>query len=143
MTFREIRGVRRRGAERRRWFQDGHFDLFLTQDCLGRVQWFQLCYRRDTPRERVLEWRRGRGFVHLQVTQPRFAADSQAGELVADGAMPHQEVLQRFEASAAGLPAELAAFVAGKVREHERPSWKYRRPGTRPPRWLARLRRGL
>jgi hypothetical protein len=29
------------------------------------------------------------------------------------------------------------------VREHERPSWKFRRPGTRQPGWLARLRRGL
>ena len=141
--FREIRRVRQRGPfERHRWFQDGYFDLFLAQNFLGRTQWFQLCYRRDTPRERVLEWRRGRGFVHLQVTQPRHAADGLAGELVADGAMPHQDVLRRFEAAASGLPADIAAFVAAKVHEHERPSSRFRRKGLPRPRWLQRLRAG-
>ena len=48
-AFREIRGVRQRGPhDRRRWFQSPFFDLFFRQDAEGVVQWFQLCYARDT-----------------------------------------------------------------------------------------------
>ena len=137
--FREICGVRR-GAHRR-WFQDPYFDLFLTQNAVGRPEWFQLCYLRDTRRERVLEWRRGRGFLHLRVEQPSYAADRKSGALLLDGAMPHYEVLERFAAAADGLPPAVAEFVSGKVREHERPSQRFRRPDARTPRWLERLRK--
>jgi len=140
--FREIRGVQqRRPAGRKRWFQDSFFDLFLVQDFLGKVEWFQLCYLRDTRRERVLEWKRGRGFLHLKVAQPSYAADRQSDALVLDGAMPHYDVLERFAASAGGLPPAIAAFISHKVREHERPSFRFRRPGAGAPRWLERLRK--
>ena len=139
--FREIRGVQQRpDGTRRRWFQASYFDLFVRQDVLRRVEWFQLCYGRDTPWERVLEWRRG-AFAHMRVTQPRHAADREAGILVADGRMPHADVLERFAAAAGTLPPEIASFVAETVREHERPSRRFRRPGARTPRWLERLRR--
>jgi hypothetical protein len=68
--LREIRGLeQRKKREIRRWFQDDYFDLFVTQDEGGEVQWFQLCYARDTWRERVLEWRRGRGFQHMKLRE--------------------------------------------------------------------------
>jgi hypothetical protein len=142
-VFREIRGVQQRRTDgaRKRWFQDPYFDLFVVQDMLGRPQWFQLCYLRDTRRERILEWKRGRGFLHLKVEQPSYAADRGSGGLTLDGLMPHYDVLERFSAAAAGLPAALATFVADKVREHERPSFRFRRPGAKAPRWLERLRR--
>jgi len=58
--LREIRGLeQRKKREIRRWFQDEG----------GEVQWFQLCYARDTWRERVLEWRRGRGFQHMKLRE--------------------------------------------------------------------------
>ena len=137
--FREIRGVK--PGIRRRWFQTPYFDLFLTQDVLGRPEWFQLCYLRDTRRERVLEWKRGRGFQHLKVEQPSHAADRKAGALALDGPMPHYDVLERFAAAADGLPPAIADFVSNKVREHERPSRRFRRPGAKTPRWLERLRK--
>jgi hypothetical protein len=138
--FREIRGIQQRNrAERRRWFQDPFFDLFLTQNFVGRVQWFQLCYRRDTPAERVLEWKRGRGFQHLKVRQPRHAADRESGELLADGVMPYLDVLQWFERASGGLPATLSAFVAEKVQQFGRGGRKYRRKGAMTPRWIGRL----
>src|SRR5262245_20216645 len=112
--FREIRGVR----QHRRWFQDPYFDLFLVEDVLRRPQWFQLCYLRDTRRERVLEWKRGRGFMHMKVEQPAYAADPKSGALALDGLMPFGEVLERFEASAGGLPPAVASFIADKVREY-------------------------
>src|SRR5690242_17099555 len=97
--FREIRPITQNSpAGRRRWFQDSYFDLYAVQNFLGRLQWFQLCYRKDTPWERVLEWKRGRGFLHLK---PRVLLDSspESSVLVLDGAMPHHEVLDRFSAA--------------------------------------------
>jgi len=143
--FREIRGVQQRRTDggRKRWFQDPYFDLFVVQSVLGRVHWFQLCYRRDTPFERVLEWKRGAGFLHLRVKQPLHSRSAESSVLELDGAMPHYDVLERLEASP-GLPEPIAAFVARKVREHERPSQRFRHPRAHPPRWLQRLRkRGL
>jgi hypothetical protein len=141
--FREIRGVqqRRTDAARRRWFQDGYFDLIVVQNPLGRVDWFQLCYLRDTRRERVLEWKRGRGFLHLKPTGVNYDGHVEEGMLVLDGLMPHAEVQQRFSASARGLPPPVAEFVSGTVREYERPSHRFRRPTARTPRWLDRLRK--
>jgi hypothetical protein len=141
-VFREIRGVQQRRSDgaRKRWFQDPYFDLFVVQDFLGRLQWFQLCYRRDTPFERVLEWKRGRGFTHLRLKQPLHSRSPESNVLVLDGLMPHFDVLERFAAAAGGLPPAVADFVSAKVREHERPSFRYRRPGAKTPRWLERLR---
>ena len=74
--LREIRGIEQRNLRRvKRWFQDDYFDLFVWQDRLGTILEFQLCYRRDTRDERVLDWRRGRGFQHLKPDSPH-AADS-------------------------------------------------------------------
>jgi hypothetical protein len=141
-VFREIRNVRQRSVVgRRRWFQDTYFDLFVVQDMLGRPQWFQLCYLRDTRRERVLEWGRGRGFMHLKLKDASYAGHRDDGMLLLDGVMPYGEVLERFATSAGGLPPAIAAFVEEKVREYERPSYRFRRPGARTPRWLERLRR--
>jgi hypothetical protein len=142
-VFREILGVQRHrdNALRKRWFQDAYFDLFLTQNFLGKLQWFQLCYRRDTPWERVLEWKRGLGFLHLKPRQLLDSRGPESGVLILDGLMPHQEVLERFAAAADGLPGAVAVFVADKVREYERPSFRYRRPGRARPPWLERLRK--
>jgi hypothetical protein len=138
--FREIRGVEQRHKDQvRRWFQDDWFDLFVTLDPGGDIRWLQLCYARDSWRERVLEWKRGRGFQHMKLRSRTDAARDDSGALVLDGAMPYLEVTERFEAAAAGLPAEIAAFVAAKIREYARPARKW--PSRRPtPRWLERLR---
>ena len=138
--FREIRGVeQRRRGESRHWFQAPWFDLFCTWDRAGEVQWFQLCYARDTTRERVLEWRRGRGFQHLKLRNSIDARRWDEGELALDGVMPYPEVEARFAAAAPGLPREIALLVAEKVREFARPArkWPFRQ---RTPRWLERLR---
>lgn len=139
--FREIRNVQQRKAhETRRWFQDDYFDLFVSEDRAGELQWFQLCYARDTWRERVLEWRRGRGFQHMKLddSSDHFKKDSNA--LLFDGAFPYLDVSERFAAAAAGLPGELAALVAEKVREYARPARRFRPRGARTPVWIERMR---
>jgi hypothetical protein len=117
-VFREIRGLQqRRRTERRRWFQDPYVDLFLSEDEAGEVQWFQLCYARDSWRERVLEWRRGRGFQHLKLRGGTNPIRKDAGELVADGVLPYAE-LSAYLSGTAGLPPAIGAFVALKLDEY-------------------------
>jgi hypothetical protein len=139
-AFREIRGVQQRAqGELRRWFQSPFFDLFTTQDGAGELQWFQLCYARDTWRERVLEWRRGRGFQHLKVRDAANPVKKDSGELVPDGLLPYLEVMDGF-AAADGLPPGTRAFVLEKIREYARPARRFPRPRAQRPKWLQRLR---
>jgi len=142
--LREIRGVDQRNRQRRkRWFQDEYFDLFLWQDATGAILEFQLCYRRDTREERVLEWRRGRGFQHLKAESLNAASsflEDDTWALRLDGAMPYATLTEKFDASALGLPPELARFVRAKIDEYARPSRKLRPWTARVPRWLERLR---
>ena len=122
MSFRRIRDVRpARAGETRSWFQDDYFDLFVIQAQTGRIRWFQLCYRRDSWQELVLEWRRGAGFMHLKTTGGADPARKDAGGLVPDGALPYGEVVEKFDRSAATLPADMAAFIRVKVGEFARP----------------------
>lgn len=142
--LREIRGLEQRSFKRvKRWFQDDYFDLFLWQDRLGTIVEFQLCYRRDTRHERVLDWRRGRGFQHLKpesLHERDSFLENDTWALRYDGAMPYQAVTQHFDDGAAGLPAEIARFVRDKIDEYARPARRFRPRGARTPRWLKRVR---
>ena len=140
---REIRGVEQRDAQRvKRWFQDDYFDLFVWLDRAGDVVRFQLCYERDTRRERALEWQRGRGFQHLAVRQ-RYGNSpgrDQSGDMVLDGVMPYVALKDRFAAAARSLPPEMLRFIEEKLTEYARPARRFTRLGLTVPRWLACLR---
>ena len=90
--LREIRGVAQRSpALTRRWFQDDYFDLIVWQDASGDIVRFQFCYARETRNERLLEWRRRRGFQHLKLEardQAKPGRDD-AWALKLDGAFPY------------------------------------------------------
>ena len=142
--LREIRGVEQRNPQlTKRWFQDDYFDLFIWQNNTAEIVQFQLCYRRDEPDERVLEWRRGQGFLHMKPEDVRandFFLENDTWALTLDGVLPYATVKKRFEATAGGLPAELRAFIGQKIKDYARPGRKFRRQSARTPRWLARLR---
>ncbi len=142
--LREIRGVDQRDPRRcKRWFQDDYFELFLWQDGAGTILEFQLCYRRDTRQERILDWRRGRGMQHLKPESLR-AHDAFLEEdtwaLRLDGAKPYLELTQHFDAASGGLPPEVARSVREKIDAYARPARRFRPRNARVPRWLERLR---
>ena len=98
--LREIRGVEQRNPQRtRRWFQDDYFDLYLWQDRAGEVLRFQLCYERDSPRERALEWERRRGFQHLRVRQRygSFPGRDHSGDMALYGVLPYAALTDRLD----------------------------------------------
>ena len=141
--LREIRGIdQRRPGRSKSWFQDEHFDLFVWSERDGDIVQFQLCYERDTRRERALEWKRGRGFQHLKVRQ-RYddtQGPEQSGGMSLDGALPYVALRDRFSAASVSLPQELQDFIQEKLAKYARPARRFRRPGARVPRWLQRLR---
>ena len=141
--LREIRGVEQRDPQRvKRWFQDEYFDLFVWQDRAGELLRFQLCYERDTRRERALEWQRGRGFQHLAVRQ-RYSGSpgrDHSGDMALDGVLPYVTLKDRFASAARNLPPELQRFIEDKLTEYARPARPFRRSVRPTPRWLTRLR---
>ena len=142
--LREIRGLAQRDPERtKRWFQDDFFDLYVWQDAAGMVHKFQLCYRRETLEERVFEWQRGLGFLHLKPEPHRPGVsylENDTWALVFDGALPYRTVSARFAEASARIPHELADLILAKLNEFAGPGRKFRPRGARTPRWLARLR---
>ena len=141
--LREIRGVEQRNPQRaKRWFQDEYFDLYVWQDRAGEVLRFQLCYERDSRRERALEWQRGSGFQHLMVHQ-RYSGSpgrDQSGDMALDGVLPYVALRERFAAAAGSLPPEMQVFIQAKLTEYARPARRFRRTARAAPRWLAKLR---
>jgi hypothetical protein len=142
-VLREIRGVDQRDPQRtKRWFQDEYFDLYVWQDRAGELNRFQLCYDRDTRRERALEWQYGRGFQHLAVRQ-RYSGSpgrDQSGDMALDGVMPYVALKDRFAGAAYSLPPQLLRFIEEKLTEYARPARRFKRSSLTVPRWLARLR---
>lgn len=53
------------GGEKRRWFRDEYFDLFVWSDAQG-IRAFELCYDKLGD-ERLLAWRRGGEVTHAKV----------------------------------------------------------------------------
>ena len=141
--LRDIRGVDQRDPQRvKRWFQDDYFDLFVWQDRAGELVRFQLCYERDTRRERALEWQQGVGFQHLAVRQ-RYGGSpgrDHSGDMALDGVLPYVALKDRFASAARGLPQEMHRFIEDKLTEYARPARRFRRSVRPTPRWLTRLR---
>ena len=49
---------------KKRWFYDSDCDLILWQDEAGAIHRFQFCYGKDTPQERVVEYKNGHLMQH-------------------------------------------------------------------------------
>ena len=115
--LREILHVRQDNASvKRRWYQDGYFDLWTWQSEDGEILAFQLCYdkRRD---ERALSWRKDHGFDHLRVQTGR---EWQSTALLKGdaGVFPAVIVSRKLKAGARDLPLALRRFVFHKVKAY-------------------------
>ena len=107
------------GEPRRRWFHGHEMDLVIWEDAEGALLGFQLAYDRHR-NEHSIEWRAGRGFTHYQVDDGEAVALSKETPfLYRNGAFERDRVLMQFLAVAQGLPPEISAFVAEKLREFD------------------------
>ena len=116
----EIRDVRQiRGEAHRRWFTSDEIDLIVWCDAAGGPLAFQLCY--DKPRgEHALTWRPESGFQHTAVDDGEGDEFKWKGTpiLVPDGHFDLRRLRERFVRASASVPADIVAFVDGKLGEH-------------------------
>jgi hypothetical protein len=140
--LREITRIEQQDPNRRRrWFQDGYFDLFLWQTATGTIDSLQLCYdiRR---RERALLWSEAQGFFHDGVDAGEDSPLADRTPLfVRDGAFQWSDVRTRFREASAEIPAEVRAFVLDKIDEYWRDKHRARhnrRHNVRRENWQAR-----
>ena len=106
------------GEPRRRWFADEYFDLivWLAED--HSVDGFQLCYDLG-PSEHALTWDRSNGYHHDRIDDGESSPTrNRTPILVADGHFPVQEILSRFEDSAAQVDASIRSLVVEKIRAY-------------------------
>lgn len=105
------------GEPPRRWFFCHEIDLVVWFDAVGGPCAFQLAYDKYGG-ERSIAWKAERGFRHFRVDDGEGGAlSNDTPFLYADGPFPRDRVLDRFLALSAELPADIAGFVARKLRE--------------------------
>ena len=116
--LREIQHVKQeRKKDRRRWFTDDYWDLYVWVRKDGTYSGFQLCYGK-TDRQRALTWMGGRGPVHTGVHEGTDSAvDMSAPILVADGTLDVPGVAQRFWKESREIDSDVRWYVIAKMKE--------------------------
>ena len=133
-------------AIRKRWFEDGFFDLFLwfrTEEYpAGAPFHMQLCYGKPA-REKAVSWREGHGYFHDGVLSNRPGeVVAQSAILESGGVFDFSNVNARFLRDSANLDIGVRKFVIEKLHHFAlngptnpaRPGRnKVRRDGSEPP----------
>ena len=113
--LREIPGVvQDNPSNRRRWFQDDYFDLFVLE-ADGELAAFELCYDIRS-NERALAWSRGGGYFHDGGTSA--SGDFIGAQLGSGDPLEADPIIARFERAAADLPEALRLALTARLREY-------------------------
>jgi len=117
--MREIGRVRQEGAGgRRRWFQDGAFDLYVWQDEGDGLIGFQLCYRRGR-QESAIAWSRRAGFSHGRVdTGENVARAPRTPLLREDAPPPYFRLYDGFLRATEAWEPALRQSLLARLREY-------------------------
>ncbi len=113
--FNEFKGVRQERAGRRRWFEAEDLELVLWLEARDEPIGFQLLYSRADG-DRALTWRKESGFAHSRIDDGEGGRVKQTPILMADGAVPWDEIERRFRAHAGSLDEEIATLVLTRLR---------------------------
>ena len=104
-------------GRRRRWFYSPDMDLVVWYEADGSISGFELYYDKNV-HEHVFIWEAEGGFTHLAVDngeQKPVLEYKEAPILIPDGCVDADRIKVLFEASSAGLPAELVTLVRSKL----------------------------
>ena len=123
--LREIKNVRQnRGEDRRRWFTDQYWDLYIWSDDRNRITGFQLCYDK-TGREHAFNWFNGKGYSHTKVNFDREVSipgiSKMSSVLVRDGIFDKQAILAKFKTDSKSLDQEVVRFVCTMIARYKIP----------------------
>ena len=114
----EIRDVKQNeGEDRRRWFTDDYWDLYVWINDDGGLSGFQLCYEKAY-NEHALTWRQGAGFSHTRIDDGEQVASSHMTPmLVRDGFFDKDSIARRFKADSSHIDQSIVAFVLKKLAQ--------------------------
>jgi hypothetical protein len=116
--MRELYLTQQEPPNRKRWFQDNYFDLFIWQDEKGHIVNFQLCYDR-LRKERVIQWDNQRGFGHHYVDDGEAAPNKNMTPVfIGQETFSYQEVIPYFKQRSQTLEPAISQFVLKKLIEY-------------------------
>jgi hypothetical protein len=101
-------------SNRRRWFQDDYFDLFVLETD-GELAAFELCYDIRS-NERALAWSRVGRYFHDGGTSA--SRDFIGAQLASGDPLDADPIIARFERAAAELPEALRLALTARLREY-------------------------
>ena len=109
-----------RKEDKRRWFTDEYWDLFVWNRKDGSYSGFQLCYGK-TDQQRALTWMDGGLPSHSGVSESSRTG-SRAGNmaaplLVSDGTLDVEHVTERFLTDSEEIDPEVRQYVSLKLKE--------------------------
>ncbi len=119
--LREIKQTSQKpGEPRKRWFSSPEMDLFVWFDETDEIVSYQLAY--DKPRaEKVLTWKRGKGFDHLGVDEGVRPGKHPASPLlVNDGEFAPSTLVSLLERDASELDPAIRQFILSGIEAHFR-----------------------
>ncbi len=119
--LREIQHVKQeRKKDKRRWFTDDYWDLYVWIRKDGTYSGFQLCYGKPDG-EHALTWMDDSGPVHAGVSESSHgrtgAGNMEASILVADGVFDVDGVARRFWKESRDIDPEVRRYIAVKMKE--------------------------
>lgn len=102
---------------RRRWFTDDFFDLFVWYTAAGEVLGFQLCYDKLQD-QHALTWRSDLGFTHKRVDDGGRTRRQATEWLLPDGSFNCDPILTRFLRESARVDPDIVSLIADRIREY-------------------------
>ncbi len=117
----EIQHVKQeRKRDKRRWFTDDYWDLFVWVRKDGNYSGFQLCYGKPDG-EHALTWMDESAPVHTGISESSHgrtgAGNMEAPILVADGVFDVAGVAQRFWNESTDIDSDVRLHVFEKMKE--------------------------
>ena len=119
--LREIQHVKQvRKEDKRRWFTDDYWDLFVWVRKDDSYSGFQLCYGKPDG-EHALTWMEESGPMHTGVSESSHgrtgAGNMEAAILVADGVFDVADVAGRFWKESREIDSDVRRYVIVKMKE--------------------------
>ena len=105
--------------EKKHWFQDEYFDLFVWFDTTnGKITSFQLCYDRGK-QERVISWDYEKGFSHHNIDDGETSPHKNMTPVfIQYGRFAHHEVMPKFLQSSSQIDTTISYFIIQKLNEY-------------------------
>ncbi len=124
--LREIQHVKQeRKKDKRRWFTNDYWDLFVWIRKDGSYSGFQLCYGKPDG-EHALTWMEESGPMHTGVSESSHgrtgAGNMEAAILVADGVFDVADVAGRFWKESREIDSDVRRYVIVKMKELMKPN---------------------